>query len=70
MVSKFLSFLKVNGLRNLMPTYDSKIFQSRKTFPKFTVIYTFWYLCIYVTAKKLNFPEHFRKESEYAETPC
>ena len=27
------------------------------------------YLCIYVTAKKPNFPERFRKESEYAETP-
>ena len=23
-----------------------------------------------VTAKKPNFPERFRKESEYAETPC
>ena len=27
------------------------------------------YLCIYVTAKKSNFPERFWKESEYAETP-
>ena len=28
-----------------------------------------WYLCIYGTAKKPNFPERFRKESEYADTP-
>ena len=28
----------------------------------------FWCLCIYVTAKKPNFSERFRKESEYAET--
>ena len=29
----------------------------------------FGYLYIYVTAKKPNFPERFRNESEYAETP-
>ena len=45
------------------------VFLVRHLTIKMDIIKYYWYLCIYVTGKKPNFPERFRNESEYAETP-
>ena len=51
-----------------------KVNESLKVFVQYSLIHKyisttfFRYLCIYVTAKKPNFPERFQKESEYSGT--